>query len=248
MQIFDQSVVKILEYLKNENVVKLNESVPELKFSDKNIFLMERDTAIELGGYPKESINIYVPSSNLQNLLSQFSGEFEALSSGVYCIGNPDLLSGKEKQISFGKIVLLQTEEIPEDKWYEFTQKELITDSKIRVEDVMLRQSSVHYNVNLKIGKKAVKNGFNLETLGKTIRNSFMKIEGVKDAAVILIAGESSLYKNLLPVAEKIKEITLALNHIFDGIEMDCGHCNLVEICNEVEGMRKLHKSRNSKV
>lgn len=244
MHIFDKPIGKILEQLKAQNLVKLDD-VPAIKLSEKNIFLMERDTAIELGGYPEESINIYVPSSNMKNLASHLSGDGDSFGSGVYCIGNQELL--KEKHVSFGKIVLLETEEIPDNKWYEFTQKELMTDSRIRMEDVMLRQSSTHYNINLKVGKSAMKNGFSLPAFGKTVYESFLKLEEVKSVTVILIIGESRLYKSLLEDAEKIKEITLTLNHIFDGIDMDCGHCNLVEICNEVEGMRKLHKERKVK-
>lgn len=246
MNIFDKPVLQILESIKTQSFIKLKNDSPALEITDKNPFLMERDTAIELGGYPKESINIYVPSSNMQELKEQiFNTEDSVLDSGVYCIGNPAIFSGNEAHISFGKIVLLETEEIKDEDWYGFTQKELLTDSRIRIKDVMLRQSSTHYNVNFRVSKTAMKNGFTAEGFGKTIQKAFYDIPGVKSVTVILIFGENPLYKQLLEKAERIKEITLTLNHIFDGIDMDCGHCNLVEICNEVEGMRKLHKKKS---
>lgn len=245
MNIFDKPITKILEYIKEETILPLSTKVLPLQPAEKNPFLMERDTQLELGGFPKDSINIYVPSSNMQSLKNQILGQTQKLEAGVYCIGNPELSGSKENHISFGKIVLLETETLPDEQWYNFTQSELITDSKIYLKDIMLRQSSTHYNTNLRVSKNAMKNGFTLEALGKAYLSAFEKIECVKSATIILIIGDSYLYKNLLETAEKIKEITLALNHIFDGIDMDCGHCNLVEICNEVEGMRKLHKKRS---
>lgn len=248
MNIFDGPILDILQKLSKESIVPLDAADSGLELADRNPFLMERDTAVELGGYPKESINIYVPSSNLESLLLKACESGISVNEpGVYCIGNPAIITEKEKLVSFGKIVLLKTKSIPDEKWYEFTQKELMTDTRLHIKDVMQRQSSTHYNLNLRIGKTAMKNGFSISRLGKTIKESFMKLEEVESAVVIFIVGESALYKDLLGNGEKIKEITLTLNHIFDGIDMDCGHCNLVEICNEVEGIRKLHKKKESK-
>lgn len=239
MNIFDKPVSTILESIQVEKIHKLGAADMLWPISDRNPFLMERDTHMELGGYPKESINIIVPSTNMPQILKDKLPEcFDA----AYIIGDADILGKKEKHVSFGKIVLLETEEIPDDKWYEFTQSELLTDSRIRLKDVMLRQSPTHYNLNMRVGKAAVKNGLNMEIIASTIKSEFEKLEFVKSATVIILVGESELYKKLLPSAEKIKEITLTLNHIFDGIDMDCGKCDLVEICNEVEGIRRIHR------
>lgn len=238
MNIFDKYISDIQKILAHQKISRLNFSENEWKLTEKNTFLMERDTAIELGGYPKESVNIIVPSSDLYNLIS--------LEEGIYSIGDTSLLSGKisEKHISFGKIVFLKTKDLKEDDFYSFTQSELLTDSRIRMSDIMLRQSPAHYNTNLRISKKALKNGFNAEIMAATVYKAFKNMEHVSNVTVLLIFGDSMPYKELLEAAENIKEATLTLNHIFDGINMDCGHCDVKEICNEIEGMRELHMRR----
>lgn len=246
MNIFDKYILQILNGCSSEDIKRLAFTGSSLELAKKNTFLMERDTAIELGGYPQESINIIVPSSKLPELTKQAErNKSIMLEDGVYCIGDPKLLHGKEKHISFGKIVLLETEHIPDDEWYDFTQSELLTDSKLWMKYVMLRQSPSHYNMNLRVGKEAFHCGFDIHVLGETIYKAFRQMEHVKSAIVLLIVGESKLYKELLSTAEKIKEVTLTLNHIFDGIDMDCGHCELSVVCNEVEAIRLLHKRRN---
>ena len=246
MDIFDKYILQILDGCASESILKLALTGESWEIAQKNTFLMERDTAIELGGYPKESINIIVPSSKLSELTQQAGrNKSFVLEDGVYCIGDTKLLYGKETHISFGKIVLLETEHIPDDEWYEFTQSELLTDSKLWMKHVMLRQSPVHYNINLRVAKEAFNRGFDIQLLGETIYKAFRQMKYVKSVIVLLIVGENKLYKELLTTAEKIKEVSLTLNHIFDGIDMDCGHCDLSVVCNEVEAIRALHKRRN---
>ena len=189
--------------------------------------------AVELGGYPKESINLILASSDM---------DFDE---GVFIIGDADL-NGSD-HLAFGKVVFLQTEDVADDKVYDFTQETLLKDVSLKFEDVMLRTSPAHYYTNLRISKKAMQNGFSFDRMASTVQAEFKKIPNVKKVQVILIAGDSPLYKQLLPVAENVKDVTVALNHIFDGIDMDCGSCMWNELCDEVEGLRELHKSAQSR-
>lgn len=196
-------------------------------------FLMERDTAVELGGYPKESVNLILSSSN-----GGFRGE-----SGVYLLGSPDALTAGSTHIAYGKVVFLQTGELAEEKIYDYLQSVQITDIRLRLRHIMRRTSSEQFHVNLRVGKRAIAEGFRLEQMGAAILDHFLALPEVRAAEVVLILGESPVYRELLPLAGKVKEMTVALNTMFDGIDMDCGHCNLQPVCAEVEGLRILHKA-----
>lgn len=258
MNIFDKFILEIVKNCGAHPMQRLSRPESLWPVQEKNPFLMERDTAVELGGYPKESINLILPSFRLREgrgkdfsgLMNQTEEEQDkiwqekTIPEGVYCIGNPEDMDGAKSHISFGKIVLLETEDIADDDLYAFTQEELLTDARIRMKDVMQRQSPTHYHVNLRIGKAAQAAGFNAAKLGWTVHEAFCRMEKVKSVTVILILGESELYRELFGTAEKVKEVTLTLNHIFDSIEMDCGHCEQNEICSEIEGMRALHRKK----
>lgn len=245
MNIFDKYIWETVNNCRKHPLQRLSRPENTWQIQEKNTFLMERDTAVELGGYPRESINLILPSSELRGRLGTEQKEMSA--EGVYCIGDPKALDGANPHISFGKIVLIETEAISDDELYDFTQKELLTDARICMRDVMLRQSPTHYHINLRVGKAAFAAGFDAAMLGWTVYEAFCRMEKVKSVTVILILGENELYKELLGIAEKVKEVTLTLNHIFDGIEMDCGHCEQNEICNEIEGMRALHRKKLQK-
>ena len=253
MNIFDKYIAETIKSCCAHPLQPLPRPESFWPLQEKNTFLMERDTAVELGGYPKESVNLILPSSRLREK-TVFNGsdgtdqreraQEKILSDGVYCIGDPAIMDGSQSHVSFGKIVLLETEDITDGDLYAFTQEELLTDARIRMKDVMLRQSPTHYNINLRVGKAALAAGFDAAKAGWTVHEAFCRMEKVRSVTVILLVGENELYKKLLGTAEKVKEVTLTLNHIFDGIEMDCGHCEQKEICNEIEGMRALHKKK----
>jgi len=122
-----------------------------------------------------------------------------------------------------------------------------VADVRLRMQDVMVRSSGQQYLVNLRVGKKAAEAGFNLEKYGRAARDHFLKLPRVKDASVVLLVGNGPLYKELLPVAENVRQVASAVNTILEGLDMECGSCNLNEICTEVEGLRELHKSKQKK-
>ncbi|MEG0508020.1 MAG: hypothetical protein RR579_01640 [Eubacterium sp.] len=236
MDIFDQYAKKLMSLVKTYPLQKFVNNKDFWPTTEKNPFMMERDTAVELGGYPKESINLMISSSN-------FNFEEE---SGVYLIGNPAVLKGKNKHLSFGKIVLLETEDVAVDTTYEYLKSVEFADIRLRFCDVMVRMSSQKMFTNLRIGKTAMKKGFTLEKMGWSMYRCFSAVPQVKQVKIILILGDNPLYKELLPVSEKIKDITGALNTMFDGIDFNCKSCNLNEICAEVEGLKKMHKATSN--
>ena len=201
---------------------------------EKSSYIMERDTALELGGYPRESVNLLVSMSDA--VFPQ--------GDGLCVIGDaaPD-----KGHISYGKIVLLQTDEIAEESAYEFLQSVKLADIRLRFRDVMTRSSTEQFYTNLRVSKQAVRAGFSLERMGRSIYRQFADLPHVQRVKVVLLSGELPLYKELIPVAESVHRAGLALNTILDGIEMNCSGCDLKAICAEVEGLRKLHQAKAKK-
>ena len=232
MNIFDSFVYKTEEIL-SEYEMFVSVETASWPIEEKAQFIMERDTAVELGGYPKDSINLLLSSSS-----------FDMCNNSVIIVGDGEVDLKVKSHISFGKIVLLKTREVPDDEVYEFTQKLQISEVKFNLNGVMQRSSSERFFTNLRISKQAIEEGFSLPKYGNAVCEHFKRMDAVECVKVILILGESLLYKQLLPIAEDVKKVTIALNTIFDGIDMECGSCNLNEICDEVEGLRRIHNQR----
>lgn len=232
MELFEKYIAETIGIIEKCGYTGAVETQPWGR-SEKNAFLMDRDTACELGGYPKESVN----------LIMNTEGELP-IAPGVYIVGDESVIDSEE-HVSFGKIVLLANEPHTEDELYPFSQELVMCDTKLWLDGIMQRTSPKYYNTNLKVGKKARQTGFSLSRFGRTVQEAFCEVKGVRGAAVFIMIGDhGEAYKQLLDIAEKAREITVALNHIFDGINMDCGHCDMNAICDEVQELRKMHKKK----
>lgn len=229
MNIFDEFITKTSDVIKPYEMKPLPMEGACLELAKNTSFVMDKDTALMLGGYPKESINLIISSSDSKEIKD-----------GTFIIGSDSL----SHDVSFGKIVLLKTKDIPDDKIYDYTQSTLMKDTQMRFENVMNRTSPQNYYTNLKISKKAIADGFSFDRMAHTIHEEFLKLPEVLECMVILITGDSPIYKELIPLAENLKDVTVALNHIFDGIDMDCSSCSWSEICDEIEGLREMHRKK----
>lgn len=237
MDLFDEHIRQVLELLQPLQPMPLSQDCAPWPLTDQTPYLMEKDTAVELGGYPCESINLLLCSDTLGY------GE----QSGVYLLGNPEDLRGRARHISFGKIVLLRTAPVPEDATRDFLEQVQLADFRLHFRDVMTRTSTQAFYTNLRISRQALDHGFSAPSMGRAILEQFLALEQVTQAQVFLVAGDSPLYRQLLPLAESAKRIRIALNTMFEGLELDCGHCDLNAICAQVESLRRMHAAARGK-
>lgn len=233
MDFFNQYAISVLSKLEQHDRTDISNDGETWPTIDRSPYVMERDTSLELGGYPKESISLLLACSS--ELAPRIRG-------GISLIRNGG--AEKERHRSFGKIILVEADVSDKDQAYEFMQSLKMADIRMQFKDIMLRSSTEQYFTNLRISKQALKAGFSIDRIGRTIYRTFSKLPEVKKAEVILLEGDLPLYKELLPIADSLHKATAAMNKIFDGVEMSCASCNLQTICSEVEGLRELHQAK----
>ena len=93
----------------------------------------------------------------------------------------------------------------------------------------------------MRVSKSAIKNGLTFEKLGDTTIANYLSKDVVKNVTVIFVADEDELFEDITAFASRTSDILDAFNHILDNVLVDCAHCNLKQICDEVEGMREMH-------
>lgn len=192
-------------------------------------FMTQKESQAELGGGNTPSLGFTVPSSDID-----FENE-------TWLIGR-DLkkLSGN---VPFIKIVFVKTKNVARDdqsRYDAYKQLEFVK-YNVNVKGFMERASSVNMREEVRVSKKAVKNGLSFEVIGNTFIDAYLKYDTVEKVRVVFITGDFRDFDKLHEIAGKIKAAQNALNHIFDNIVVDCKSCNLKPVCDEVEGMRELH-------
>ena len=98
----------------------------------------------------------------------------------------------------------------------------------------------------IRVSKKAVKNGVTFSDYGSSLIKAYLKFPMVKSVQIIFIT-DFDRFNELGMICDKVRQTTDALNHILDNVLLDCNTCNLKSICDEVEGMKELHMKNAAK-
>ena len=96
MDMFNPCILSAREIISGHTIIPVDTNGELWPIVDKTPFIMERDTKIELGGHPKESVSLILSSSDVD------LSDMPELSFN----GDP-LLMSRESHISYGKVVLL---------------------------------------------------------------------------------------------------------------------------------------------
>ena len=103
----------------------------------------------------------------------------------------------------------------------------------------MTRASAFNMREQIRVSKKAVKNGVTFSDYGSSLIKAYLEFPMVKSVQIIFIT-DFDCFNELGVICDKVRQTTDALNHILDNVLLDCNTCNLKSICDEVEGMKEL--------
>lgn len=203
--------------------------------------ILQKEMAYELGGNGKQAVNCTCVTTT-----EGFVDGDEILLYG------PDLSEIKDSA-SYARIAILFTDEISEEgstdteKAFRSIQAMDFVKYRLFPKGFMVRASGQTNREQVRISKKAIKNGISFERIGNCFINKYKQNKTVKSVKLIFITAEDADYNGLLKAAGKVTEITQSLSQIIKGLPTECGTCGLREICDEVEGLRELHFGNKNK-
>lgn len=196
--------------------------------------IMSRDSAYELGGSGCPSVNFTCVTSS-----PKLVDKDEVLVCG------PDL--GELKGDSpYARIVLLRVGDIEsddDDTEYAFRAIQDMDFVKYHVfpKGYMIRTSSENHREQVRISSEAIQNGISFERIGNTFISHYKQNINILAVKIIFVTAPDADFAALQKTAGQVRDITMSLSKILEGMPADCGSCQLKPICDEVEGMRELH-------
>ena len=105
----------------------------------------------------------------------------------------------------------------------------------------MIRTSSESSREQVRISRDALKSGMSFRRIGADFIRQYKRNPHILAVKLLFITAPDANYDGLAKSAKTVKDITMSLTKILEGMPTDCGSCNLKAICDEVEGMRELH-------
>lgn len=230
IKIFDNDIQTLLANINAHcQIVYDYDEKKALPTSDSSSLILLKDTAFELGGSDNPCVSATVVTDAIP-------------------IKNQVIVLGKElKDIkhdcNYAKLVLISLDDAPEDEQGIFDLVKSLEYAKYKenVDGVMMRASTMLNREQVRVSKSAIKSGMSFERLGATTIKTYLSKPAVKAVTVIFVADSDIDFGVLQDFSLHTKEILKAFNHILDNVLVDCAHCNLKAICDEVEGMKELH-------
>ena len=184
---------------------------------------MQKDSAFELQG------------TGFELFTSQSLGSDETILVGK------DLADIKG-DISFARVSLIELDEIEdEQKAHDIVRKIEYIKYHYFPKGYMIRTNSLSSAENVRVSKKALKDGISFEHIGNMLISKYKENKNVKAVKIFFITDPSVNYGNLQKLAEKNSNVIEALDHVIRDLNLDCDACKLKAICDEVEGMKELH-------
>ncbi len=231
------SIIRGVEALVGSSAPRRYAYDPTRAWEDSGAFelVMLRDAAYELGGSGRSAVNFTCvttsPALVPQDEILVYGPELNELH------GDCD----------FARITLLRVGDIESDDETDTEQAfRAIQDMdfvKYHVfpKGYMIRTSSESSREQVRISRDALHKGMSFERIGNDFIRQYKKKENILAVKLLFITAPEADHAALARNAKSVKDITLSLTKILEGMPADCGSCSLKAICDEVEGMRELH-------
>ena len=191
--------------------------------------VMQCDTALELGNPGDESASFIL-----------WTADEGLVRDGMTTIIGPDIPDSPEKNMPFGRVVLLGVRGFTTDNCYERHRELDIKRHDINLRGYMMRAVSQYLREWSRISKEAVQNGFSLRVLSSALIEAYRNIDYVKAVEVLCVTSSPQDVRFLQDRGQHSARLISAMNKMVNELSFDCASCEYVDVCSEVEALRSM--------
>ncbi len=232
MELFDKEIEAVWNCIKDLEQKSLpikQDSLPSIK----NNMIFTNESAYELGGSFHESLSFELTTTS-----DLFRND------QIYLIGKD--LNEIQEDTDFVRISLciMKDENLEGEKLYQCLEKIKLTKYRVSPEGYMLR-TAIGNNEKVRVSNDFVKK-YTFSDIGSTYIHAYKQLPYIQFVQEIFITGKTPIFEQLKQIGIEKKKITDTIDHILKGVMVnDCGSCSVKELCEKVEGLREIHKTKN---
>lgn len=232
MKVYDE-VIQTGSALLGEKPARPLPICPGYPLEKEKVFVFPEDSILDLGGsnLPSPYLMAYTSSSRLVK------------EDAVYLIGED--IPNLKGPVPYAHISFLRFEEeeaSKEQELYRLLRNIEYQRYKLYPEGCLIRVNTNRMREGVLVGKDAFIKGMDFAKLGSLFMDAYKKEKRVRAVVQYFITDPSFPFDKLESLAKRSEGITVALDHIMKKLAMDCSTCEFKGICDEIEGMREVHK------
>lgn len=238
MNLYDEQIKTIKQMVDAGGGCKRLPADDAWNVTDKEQLVLRSDMAYELGGSmnPAVSAMAYTTSQDI------IDGD------GVFLTGQD--LSQIKGDTAYARITFIRfrnsfVEEADEQKIYALIKALEYVRFNLYVEGFMMRISSSREREAVRVSRNALENGISFANVGAEFIKAYKKHPEVEAVQIHYITADTIDYMELGKSSRICGGITDSLDHIFNGLVMDCSTCGSRELCDTIDGLRDIHKKHS---
>ena len=241
MGLFDKQYHAISDYLdsrRSEGKLTVTDHNGKTNWpTEKNRNLvLGPDTAVELGN-PKDASTSFLLWMN----------EAEKIQNGRITIVGPDLPQLSGKQVSFGKIVIIDASDFDEDNSYDRYREMELLRYDIHLKGYMMRGVSQQQREWSRVSRDAINRGFSLKHLGGALIDQFSQMPYVRAVETIFITSGREDVLAAKAISDNVFKVISAMNKMSEELSFDCNTCDYNDVCGDVAELRSMRKKLQKK-
>lgn len=234
MTLFDSEIKELINILKDYDIKSLPIRDDLLEDMGKNNMVFSNESAYELGGGILDSVSFEL-STSTDELVN---------SDEILLLGKDLNEINSDTEFSRITLVNVKDDELKGDELYDRLERIKFTKYRVSPKGYMLRTASSNKE-KVRVLKEVADNS-NFSQIGSAYIKAYKQMPFVKWVKIIFVTGQSDIYKSLKELGIRKTNITDAIDHILKGmVTNDCNACSVKELCDQVEGMRQIHKGGN---
>jgi len=238
MELFEETLTGIRKYIKEKNcrsVTVAEQKKSWLSGQGRNVVLSD-DMAVELGNPQMNSVSCLI-----------WTQKPDLIGDGKIHLIGPDIKDSKDRSLPFGKIVLAQVSGFDEETTYDKYKEMEAVRYSLDLKGYMIRAVSQYQREWSRISREALQNGFSFEILGSALRNEYLKKDYIHAVEILFVTSSAEDVGELQEITKNVGRTISALNKMLSEIDSDCDECEYNDVCDEVEELKGMKKTRDEK-
>lgn len=208
----------------------VDESLPSWPRSDDQI-IFSSDTGCDLGPAGQPSVSLLLPTSR-RGLVED----------GAITLIGPDVAQCKGREMAFGKLIMVQGHGFDEDNLFRRYQQMSLQRFDLALEGCVPRGVPQQNREWLRISKDAIARGISFKVIGNELYRQLRTLDYVDAAEVVFITSGAQDVRALESLSQRLGKAVRAMNKMTEHLAYDCDECECKDVCNEIDGLRRMHK------
>ncbi len=238
MNLYDRAIARCASMIGDFPTVRypVREGEPLWEQETEERILFRKDMVYELGGGGLSAVSGVAFTSD------------ETVKDEVIVCG-PDLPALREDS-PYARLTVLRVDDASwadNGQAYRVMSRLEHTRYHVRPRGFMMRISASAHREPVRVGRAQLDEGLDFEKVGKLLIAAYHEHPEVLGARIYFITEKNFPFDVFGEEIKKMGSITESMNEIFQNLIMDCAACRLKPVCDEVEGLRELHFSRQPK-